>query len=264
MAKRLTATDYDRIIENQFFRKYAENKEASEFNFTLRELESVTSELLANEELSEFIKNIPDIIYTYRSRRPLPEKILKKGHWIIQPKGKGKYSFMKIKRYPFVEIQKGLAAIDILNALPEIVEKYIANDEQGLLSSIRYNRLIDIFTDITCFHLESHIRTTIAGEGQIEIDDLYVGVDQEGKQYLLPIEAKSSDERDKLGWVQISNLVKFAKQNFPELACRPIAAKPVSRDQIYLIEFESKTDFEEIGIKNIKLYNLIRHHYNKL
>jgi len=263
MVKQIQATDYDKVIENIFFKKYSENKDATELDFTLRELESVTSELLANRELSEFIKNIPDIIYTYRSRKSLPDKVLKEGNWIIQPKGKGKYSFIKIKRYPFVEIPEGLAVIDILNSLPEIVEKYIVSDEQGLLSSIRYNRLIDIFTDITCFHLQSHIRTTITEEGQIEIDDLYVGVDQEGNNYILPLEAKSLDYRDKLGWVQISNLVKYANQNFPELICRPIAAKPASKKKIYLIEFENKTDFEEIGIKNIRLYNLVRRKHKK-
>jgi hypothetical protein len=256
--KRIKATDYDKVIENIFFKKYSENQKAGELDFTLRELELITSKLLAIREVSEFIKNIPDIIYTYRSRRSLPEKILKKGNWIIQPKGKGKYSFIKTKRYPFVEIQEGLASIDILNSLPEIVEQYIAGDEQGFLSSIRYNRLVDIFTDITCFHLQSHIRTTIAEEGQIEIDDLYVGVDQEGKRYILPLEAKGPDERDKLGWVQISNLVKYAKQNFPTLICRPIAAKPVSKTKICLVEFESETDFEEIGIRNIRVYHLVR------
>ena len=86
-----------------------------------------------------------------------------------------------------------------MNALPEIVEKYTANDEQGLLSTLRYNRLIGIFTGVTCFHLQSHVRATIAGEGQIEIDHLYVGVNEEGVEYILPIEAKSPDERDKLG-----------------------------------------------------------------
>ncbi len=59
-----------------------------------------------------------------------------------------------------------------------------------MLSAVQYNRLLDIFTGITCFHLQSHIRTTIAGEGQIEVDGLYVGVDRDGTEYILPVEAK--------------------------------------------------------------------------
>jgi len=145
-----------------------------------------------------------------------------------------------------------------LNALPEIVEKYTEYDEQGLLSAIRYNRLVDIFSGITCFHLQSHIRTTIEEEGQIEIDDLYVGIDNEGTEYILPLEAKSPEERDKLGWVQVANLVKYSKQNFPKLKCRPICAKPIDRNTIFMVEFEDKSDFEEIRIKNIKLYKFKR------
>jgi hypothetical protein len=146
----------------------------------------------------------------------------------------------------------------LLNAVPEIVEKYCAADEQGLLSMIRYNRLIDVFTSITCFHLQSHIRTTIRGEGQIEIDDLYIGVDEDGREYILPIEAKSPDDRDKLGWFQIANLVKFASQYFPNLICRPLAAKPMANNIVCLIEFDANADYEKLGIKNIKLYKLVR------
>jgi len=74
----------------------------------------------------------------------------------------------------------------------------------------------------------------------------------------LPIEAKSSEDRDKLGWVQISNLVKFSTQFFPLLTCKPLAVKPIDKATIYMLEFEAKTDFEEVGIKNIKLYKLTR------
>lgn len=245
-------TDYDKVIVLLFNKKYKENLDKNEIYFTKDELIQVASELGIN------IRNIPDVIYTYRCRRELPSSIASFGNWSIMPKGKGKFAFIKMDRSQFIEIQQGLAPIDILNALPEIVEKYTANDEQGILSSIRYNRLVDIFTEITCFHLQSHIRTTIDGEGQIEVDDLYVGVDQDGKEYVLPIEAKSSEDRDKLGWVQISNLVKFSRQFFPSLTCRPLAVKPIDKNTIYMLEFEPKIDFEEVGIKNIKLYKLIR------
>lgn len=252
MPRENNLTNYDKIILTLFMAKYKENTEATEIDFTKDEIVATA------DELNITLRNPPDVVYTYRSRRQLPDSILAKGNWVIQPKGKGKFAFIRSKRTPFVQIQEGLAPIDILNALPEIVEKYTANDEQGLLSLIRYNRLVDVFTEITCFHLQSHIRTTILDEGQIEVDDLYVGIDQDGNEYILPLEAKSPDDRDKLGWVQISNLVKYAKQYFPKLTCRPIAAKPIERDMIYLIEFDDKTNFEEIGIKNIKLYKLIR------
>ncbi len=245
---------YDQVIEDLFLKKSSEfHRTATQF----REIPFLKTELVNSMASVGFtVKNVPDIIYTYRSRREFPKTI--KGHWIIEPRGKGKYAFVEINKPPFIDIQEHLAEIEIMNALPEIVEEYTAYDEQGLLSSIRYNRLVDIFTKVTCFHLQSHIRTTIKGKGQIEIDDLYVGIDQDGRKYVLPLEAKSPEERDKLGWVQVTNLVTYAKQNFPGLICRPICAKPIDRNRIILIEFKDTTVINENGVKENRLYNLIR------
>ena len=52
------------------------------------------------------------------------------------------------------------------------------NDEQALLAKIRYNRLIDIFTGITCYSLQNHLRTTVPNIGQVEIDEIYIGIDK--------------------------------------------------------------------------------------
>jgi len=252
MPPTVNLTDYDKIISALFDAKSSENPEAEEIHFTKDEVVATAA------KLGIILRNPPDVVYTYRVRRSLPETILEKGHWLIRPCGKGKFCFLKTSRDPFINIQDGLAPVEILNALPEIVEKYAPYDEQALLSAVRYNRLLDIFTGITCFHLQSHLRTTIAGEGQIEVDDLYVGIDKEGNEYILPIEAKSPDERDKLGWVQITNIVKFAEEKFPNLNCIPIAVKPLSRNDIVLVQFEPNRDYERIGITNIKLYKLVR------
>ena len=230
--------DYDQIITNLFNSKFKEGYK--EIDFTKDELVAIARKLKIT------LRNPPDVVYTYRSRAHLPQSILDKGNWVIKPKGKGRFSFFKSKRKPFVSIQEDLLAVEI------------PNDEQALLSSIRYNRLVDIFTGITCFHLQSHFRTTIDGEGQIEIDDLYIGIDTDGTEYILPLEAKSADDRDKLGWIQISNMIKFTRQNFPKLKCRPIAAKPAASNKIYLIEFDNNPNSEEVSIAQVKLYKLKR------
>ncbi|GAH53914.1 unnamed protein product, partial [marine sediment metagenome] len=222
-------TEYDKIISFLFKKKYVTNENERELDFTKDEIVETA------QQLNIVLRNPPDVVYTYRCRRALPADILSTGGWILVPKGKGRFSFCRTERSSFIEVQEGLAQIEILNAVPEIVEKYTSNDEQGLLSVIRYNRLIDIFTNIACFHLQSHIRTTIADEGQIEIDDLYAGIDDDGNEYILPVEAKSPDERDKLGWFQVANLVRYANQCFPKLKCRPIAAKPFERNLVCLM-----------------------------
>ena len=64
------------------------------------------------------------------------------------------------------------------------------DDEQALLAIVRYNRLIDTFLGLTTYSLQNHLRTTVKGIGQIEIDDLYIGINHVGEGFIIPIEAK--------------------------------------------------------------------------
>ena len=38
--------------------------------------------------------------------------------------------------------------------------------------------------------LQNHLRTTVAGMGQVETDEIYVGVDRSGSHYVVPVQAK--------------------------------------------------------------------------
>jgi len=108
------------------------------------------------------------------------------------------------------------------------------------LAIIRYNRLIDIFLGITTFSLQNHLRTTVKGVGQIEIDELYIGLDKHGCHYVIPVQAKGGN--DQIGFVQIDQDIKFASQKFPDLRCRAIAAQFLSDDTVVLFELVVKED----------------------
>ena len=250
MVRKRAPKNYDIIISALFESVFREG--GREFDFTQDQIVHIAGELGIS------LKNPPDVVYTYRSRSHLPSSIRKRGNWLIKSKGKGKFAFVKTDKSPFIEIQSGLLPITIPNAMPEIVEKHTTSDEQALISAIRYNRLVDIFTDVTCFHIQSHVRTTIEGEGQVEIDELYVGIDTDGNEYVLPLEAKSAHERERLGWMQIANMVKYAHQNYPSLKCKPIAAKRGANNQVYLLEFSDNPDWESIAIVQMKLYEFVR------
>ena len=90
--------------------------------------------------------------------------------------------------------------IKIPDATPEIISAYALNDEQALLAKVRYNRLIDLFLGITANSLQNHMRTTVKGIGQIEIDEVYVALDRRGIQYVIPVQAKGG--KDQLSVVQ--------------------------------------------------------------
>jgi len=120
---------------------------------------------------------------------------------------------------------------------------------------VHYNRLLDIFLQITCYHLQNHWRTSIKNKGQCEIDDLYVGLNNAGKQFVIPIEAKCSGES--LSKTQIAQIIDFAQERYPKLIMRPVGVQETSDGSLVLIEFAPATHPDEIKIKDIKRYKLV-------
>ncbi|MBN1311298.1 MAG: hypothetical protein JXB30_07750 [Anaerolineae bacterium] len=187
----ISLKDYDLIIIRVFEKLHKHGESIDRLPFTKEDV------VEAINELGLVINNVPDIPYTYRTgRSPLPDTILEHGQWAIDGAGKGRYYFVKLTRSPYIDIPQDIEIIPILDATPQIVLKYQGTDEQGLLARLRYNRLVDIFTGLTAYHLQGHFRTTVTNVGQVEIDDLYIGVDTDGMGYLLPLEAKSGSPKD--------------------------------------------------------------------
>lgn len=240
---------YDQLIETIFFKHYTPG--TSEVSFDREKFEPIAKQMGIT-----LPKNLGDIIYSYRYRTALPESInqlLEKGEeWIIRSVGRGRYKFAKSLIHRITPNPR-LTKIKILDATPEIIRRYALNDEQALLAILQYNRLIDIFLGITCYALQSHLRTTIAEIGQVETDGLYVGVSKPGTQYIVPVQAKGKSEE--VGIVQIEQDFAVCEAKFPDLECRPVAAKLMDDDLIALFEFVKSEG--EITIKEEKHYHLV-------
>ena len=73
--------------------------------------------------------------------------------------------------------------------------------------------------------------------GQVETDEIYIGVDKKGAHYVFPIQAKGG--KDKLSIVQIEQDFAVCANKFPLVVCRPIAAQFMEEGIIALFEFES-------------------------
>ena len=246
---------YDQVILHVFERIFRQHAEADYLPFTKADIEQAIAEL----ELGVSAKNVPDIVYTYRSGRPLlPTAITRYGRWAIEGEGKGRYAFRKLDRSPYFDIPNDIAITQIFDATPGIVLKYQGVDEQALLARIRYNRLLDIFTSLTTYHLQGHFRTTVTNTGQIEIDDLYIGVDVNGRGTILPLEAKIASPKEQLGVFQVTQMVKFAQQQFPDLTVRPIGLKLMADGTFMFLEFTPETDPNLIATERYKRYQLIR------
>ncbi|MGB5105421.1 MAG: endonuclease [Candidatus Zixiibacteriota bacterium] len=227
---------YTLIVEKLFFDNYSEG--ASSIEFTRDEIEAIAKRLKI-----KLPKNLGDIIYSFRYRSNLPASILKKApkgwEWIIRGTGRARYEF-KLNRIVHVRPDPNRAETKIPDATPAIVVKYALNDEQSLLAKLRYNRLIDIFLGITCYSLQSHLRTSVASIGQVETDEMYVGVDRSGVHYIVPVQAKGRSDR--IGVVQIEQDCELCAAKYPALVCKPVAAQYVQEDLIAVFLFEMTVD----------------------
>lgn len=227
---------YDSIIEYIFFSKYRE--EMTEVYFEREDLERTANELNISRP-----KNLGDIIYSYKYRSALPENISKTAKegmcWRLKNIGTAKYKFV-LSDFDWIEPDKLLGTIKIPDATPSIIKKYTASDGQALLAMVRYNRLIDVFLGITCYSLQTHLRTTVLGIGQIETGEVYIGIDQKGHQFIIPVQVKSGN--DKLGVSQIEQDIAMCAQKYPNLICRAIACQFVTANIIALFEFQPNED----------------------
>ena len=55
--------------------------------------------------------------------------------------------------------------------------------------------------------------------GQIEIDEVYVGVNRNGQQFVVPVQAKGGSDR--LGTIQTAQDIACCRVKFSSLTCRP-------------------------------------------
>lgn len=201
-------------------------------------------------------KNLGDVVYSFRYRVELPKSIARKapaGHsWIIRSAGPGNYKFVAVKVAHILPSQ-ALAETKVLDSTPGVIEKYAFTDEQALLAKLRYNRLIDIFTGLTCYSLQNHLRTTVPGMGQVETDEIYIGIDRRGAHFALPVQAKGRSEM--LGVVQIEQDLALCEAKFPELICRAVAAQFMEANLIALFELENGP--KGIAVVSEKHYRLV-------
>lgn len=246
----MTQNRYQQIIERIFFSHYRPG--LTQVDFSREEFESTAADLGIR-----LPKNLGDLIYSFRFRTPLPESIRATAPedrtWVIGLAGRSQYQFVAIK-VAEVAPNPALAETKIPDATPGLIQKYALTDEQALLAKLRYNRLVDIFSGITCYSLQNHLRTAVTGIGQVETDEIYVGVDRRGVHYVFPIQAKGGS--DKLGIVQVLQDAALCQAKFPNLVCRPIAAQFMKDDLIALFEIEVGND-QGIAIAQEKHYRLV-------
>jgi hypothetical protein len=185
-------------------------------------------------------RNPADVVYRMRSRTKLPQEILDKGFHVLRAVGRGLYQFEKassgIIEVPVNELTPAIdqTPMPVRRLLPVTMAEM---DEQALLSVVAYCCLLDHFTGMKIYRLRSHVRKSVPGIGQAELDAIDVGIAaaEDEVPVVFPIEAKSVS--DELNRVQIYNMIRYAAHYFPGLNVRPLALKVDYQSAVHLMEF---------------------------
>lgn len=236
--KKSKSEQYSSIITHIFQKHWKQGIEAFEFQRD----EMVEAATACGVDRPD---NLGDVIYSFKFRRELPPAILRaapKGKsWILEGAGYSIYRFRLVDvGGTTIKPREELISTKIPDATPEIITAYKLGDEQALLAKVRYNRLIDIFLGLTTYSLQNHLRTQIKGRGQIEIDEIYVGLNRNGAHFVIPVQAKGGT--DKLSTVQTVQDIEFCQFKFPDLICRPVSAQFMADDVIALFELALEGD----------------------
>ena len=244
---------YKQIIERIFF---GESFGAYDGSQTQIPFERENLIRAAAELGIELPRNLGDVVYAIRYRTPMPKSILATQpegmEWIIEGEGRARYRFCLVRINRIVP-RTDLITIKIPEATPEIIGAYALSDEQALLAKVRYNRLIDIFLGVTAYSLQNHLRTTVQGIGQIEIDEMYVGLDRNGAHYVIPVQAKGGN--DQLSVVQAKQDIACCREKYPALICRSVSAQFMGDARIAM--FELTVEDDHVLIVEEKHYRLV-------
>lgn len=240
---------YHALLEHLFRQRYEAGKTRLEFD---RAEFAAAAKALG----IELPKNLGDVIYSVRYRTKMPASVVATQpegmEWIVEPDGRSRYAF-KLVRFSRVVPRTDLATIAIPDATPEIIVGYAQGDEQALLAKVRYNRLIDIFLGLTTYSLQNHLRTTLKGGSQIEIDELYIGIDRHGCHYVIPVQAKGGT--DQISVVQTGQDLQCCAEKFPGIRCRAVSTQFMGDDRIVMFELAIQGD--EVKVVEEKHYKLV-------
>jgi hypothetical protein len=247
----LTSKVYGPILLHVFRARWRQG--ASTVLFTLDDIRN------AADSLKLEVRNPADLIYRMRSRTVLPKEILDKGFYILRAIGRGQYQFEKGSSTIFQPLDtQSVEALD-LTPLPVrrlLPERVAEMDEQAVLTVASYCKLFDHFTGLQVYRLRSHVRKSVPGVGQAELDAIDVGVALRDDELpiIFPIEAKAAS--DALNRVQVFNMLQYSRHYFPGMTIRPLALKVDYDSILHVLEFNSAAKAADLKIIKSASYAL--------
>lgn len=185
------------------------------------------------------VKNVPDIIYTFRAREDLPAEIRADGEVAIIGAGKGHYAFAKISQPNRFRLPKTMEEVEKKNTVPQWVHPYMGDDEQGTLTLVAENEIVKDYLGLAdAFRLQSHLRMGVPKYGQVEVDEVYAGITKSGEHIIIGVEAKDKGPNDLLNVSQLFGTSQALLHIFPNLPTKKLlGVKPDTNGRVCVCEF---------------------------
>ncbi|MDA8093079.1 MAG: hypothetical protein M0T84_04075 [Betaproteobacteria bacterium] len=118
------------------------------------------------------------------------------------------------------------------------------------MTRLRYNDILSKFLEIRTYQVQGHERTNLSC-GQIEVDEVYVGIDGANK-FIIPISGKGGD-KDCLSYTQALNLSNYAleKKRYQGYVGRPLGVAKQSDGTIFVVEFNCVKRIHDLEIVRV-------------
>jgi hypothetical protein len=243
---------YVPILLHIFRRKYVAGSSVVEFT-----KDDIREACLA---LNINAANMYDIIYRMKSRTVLPEEIQQLGFRVLRPIERGRYALEQAES-TLIALPEGTAEL-FADRTPAAVRRMLGHrlgdiDEQGLLAIVRYNDMISYFLGVKTYHLKGHVRKSVRGVGQAEVDDVHIALPVEANTpiTIIPVEAKAKDEP--INRAQIAMQILYAHEAFPGHPVRPLTIKLFPDGELLFIEFADEISPAALSAIAFARYRLV-------
>lgn len=218
---------YEAIILQIFLEKYRQTD--TPISFTKDDLRASAESLLI-----DLPQNLSDVVYALRYRSPIPASIQQtadKGQeWVIETVGRSKYWLIQ---RPSQKIEADPEAIDFLieDETPSIVQDFGMKGASLLDCILRKNLILDQFLGSPVEHLQSHVRASVKGVGQVEIGSLFFS---QIENAIMPVCLVAKPGAFNLS--KATQAMKFASEHYGRLDCRPVVAQLLADSKVALFE----------------------------
>jgi len=144
--------------------------------------------------------------------------------------------------------------ITVKNMVPDLVKRFISNDEAALLSVIDYCDVLSFVLDKKVYRVQSPMKWQ-----PNEIDGYYIAQDKRNI-FVYPVEAKAASTADDINLAQIygqyNTFIERYKRDDFSLVVRPIAAR-MEHDGMMLAILEHNAMYDAKANSDANMFNII-------